>query len=90
MLLLGLAPVKTYGPQTSSGLHNMLGNVWEWVVEGNGKKRKDKIKGKSKPMAKNQRVLRGGSFVDSYVPLAPTASIMPEPYLLHIRTSLRY
>ena len=65
----------SYGPQTPSGLYNMLGNVWEWVVEGNGRKRKDKIRGKIKPIAKNQRVLRGGSFVDSYVPLFLAAVI---------------
>lgn len=65
--LPGLAPVKSYPPQTPSGLYNLLGNVWEWALEGNGKKRRDQGRSSVKPLAENQRVLRGGSFVDSYV-----------------------
>ena len=54
----GLAPVKSYKPQNSYGLYNMLGNVWEWVETSTpGKRKKQRDSG--------ERVLRGGSFVDS-------------------------
>ena len=70
----------SYAPQTPSGLHNMLGNVWEWVVavkstksspmdskQSKGKKRKEKRKREEKDKEKDsdQRILRGGSFIDS-------------------------
>lgn len=45
---LGVAPVDAY-PADAYGLHNMVGNVWEWVAGG----------------VKDKRVLRGGSFIDS-------------------------
>jgi formylglycine-generating enzyme required for sulfatase activity len=55
----GLAPVKTYKAQNSYGLYNMLGNVWEWVETSSpGKKKKQRDNA-------GERVLRGGSFVDS-------------------------
>jgi len=55
----GVAPVKTYATQGAYGLYNMLGNVWEWVqTYAPGKKRKQREQA-------NERVLRGGSFVDS-------------------------
>ena len=28
-----LAPVDAYGPQSDTGLHNMIGNAWEWVED---------------------------------------------------------
>ena len=71
----GTAPVKTYVPQNKYGLYNMLGNVWEWVSDNdNGdndedeesvKKDKSKKKLKSNKATPKQKVLRGGSFVDS-------------------------
>ena len=49
----GPAPVLSFPAQNAYGLYNMLGNVWEWV-EAEQSKKDD-----------GQRVLRGGSFVDS-------------------------
>lgn len=47
----------------------MLGNVWEWVsgaAEGDGRKLKGQsLSVKEKKELANQRVLRGGSFVDT-------------------------
>uniref|UniRef100_A0A7S3WB98 Sulfatase-modifying factor enzyme-like domain-containing protein n=1 Tax=Emiliania huxleyi TaxID=2903 RepID=A0A7S3WB98_EMIHU len=47
----GLAPARAYEP-SKVGLYNMLGNVWEWTGTWYAK-------------SSGQRVLRGGSYVDS-------------------------
>lgn len=62
----GLSPVKAFLPN-DYGIYGMLGNVWEWVRgKAVGDVRKDKeLSPKEKRELSSQRVLRGGSFVDT-------------------------
>ena len=58
-----------YRPDSAVCCAGMLGNVWEWVsgrAEGDGRRpKKGKMSAKEKEELANQRVLRGGSFVDT-------------------------
>jgi len=66
----GLSPVKSF-PPNKYGIYGTLGNVWEWVAgtaEGDSylRRKGGKLSAKEKAALADQRVLRGGSFVDTH------------------------
>jgi formylglycine-generating enzyme required for sulfatase activity len=57
-------PVGTKGPN-SWGLHDMQGNVWEWVADRYGRYEGDAQTDPAGPATGSLRVVRGGGFFDS-------------------------
>lgn len=56
----GLSPVTAYDPQNQFGMHDMIGNVWEWTSTIFTVPRVERDR-------KNpQYSVRGGSFIDTY------------------------
>ena len=62
---IGLAPVDAYIPQNSYGIHNIIGNAWEWVSDWwdpyggilSG------IKDPKGPLTGTEKIKKGGSFL---------------------------
>ncbi|WP_051752326.1 formylglycine-generating enzyme family protein [Streptosporangium amethystogenes] len=65
---LGTAPVKSYRPN-GYGLHNMVGNAWEWCADWFGTDHLSRpLEDPRGPGTGTSRVIRGGSYLchDSY------------------------
>ncbi|WP_433365275.1 formylglycine-generating enzyme family protein [Streptosporangium sp. CA-115845] len=65
---LGTAPVKSYRPN-GYGLHNMVGNAWEWCADWFGTDHLSRpLEDPRGPETGTSRVIRGGSYLchDSY------------------------
>jgi sulfatase modifying factor 1 len=62
-----LAPVDAFGPQTDSGLYNMIGNAWEWVFDWWGIDHSDMLGSininPTGPQQGTEKVKKGGSFL---------------------------
>ena len=57
-----VAPAGSYPAQTSTGLHDMIGNVWEWVADWHGA-RGDVLRDPTGPASGTERLKKGGSFL---------------------------
>ena len=57
----GTAPATEYEPSPSKGIHNMLGNVWEWTTDLFAAPPAQR----GGPPPEQQFVLKGGSYLDS-------------------------
>ncbi len=59
----GTAPVGSYASGVSPfGVHDMIGNVWEWVQDRYGRYSSDFVKDPSGPTSGPYRIMRGGSW----------------------------
>lgn len=59
------APVDAFGPQNEHGLHNMIGNAWEWVSDwwSTTHPKADVLENPQGPLQGNEKVKKGGSFL---------------------------
>jgi sulfatase modifying factor 1 len=62
-----LAPVDAFGPQTDTGLYNMIGNAWEWVSDwweiDHGYTSGEIVVNPKGPIRGTEKVKKGGSFL---------------------------
>ena len=61
----GPRPVGQKEP-TEQGLHDLNGNVWEWVWDWSGRYTDESQVNPTGPTTGTNRVLRGGSYIDDY------------------------
>jgi formylglycine-generating enzyme len=62
-----LAPINAYEPQTDGGLHNMIGNAWEWVsdwwIDRHDYDIGAILDNPTGPIKGEEKVKKGGSFI---------------------------
>ncbi|ETX03418.1 MAG: hypothetical protein ETSY2_33555 [Candidatus Entotheonella gemina] len=59
----GTAPVGSYaGGVSPFGVHDMIGNVWEWVQDRYGRYHSERVEDPTGPASGAHRVMRGGSW----------------------------
>ena len=61
-------PVGSY-PATPAGLHDIIGNAWEWVRDYYGPYPKEAVTSPKGPATGAQRIVRGGAWLDNDVAL---------------------
>ena len=60
------APVNTFPPQTDTGLHHIIGNVWEWTSDWwtiQHNLQQDVLHNPTGPASGTDKVKKGGSFM---------------------------
>ncbi|XP_060074131.1 inactive C-alpha-formylglycine-generating enzyme 2-like [Ylistrum balloti] len=56
----GLSPVDAFGPQNDYGMHDVLGNVWEWTTTRYYERLIDRR------LQEEMYVVKGGSYIDTF------------------------
>ncbi|KAH3766258.1 sulfatase-modifying factor 1 [Pelomyxa schiedti] len=67
---IGTCPVEEYGPQNDFGMHNMVGNVWEWVADWwttHHQVTFPYLENPAGPESGDKKVLKGGSFICNWL-----------------------
>ncbi len=75
----GTTPVTRFPPQNDWGLHDMAGNVWEWLSDWYGEYSGEKLTNPTGPKGGTLRVLRGGAWDDSAGDLRAAVRLWYEP-----------
>jgi formylglycine-generating enzyme required for sulfatase activity len=81
----GIAPVGLYpnGLTPEEGIFDMAGNAWEWVFDRFGPYSGDESRDPAGPDEGDERVLRGGSWINP-------ATFLPSSTRIHCRPEMRY
>ena len=86
------SPVGSYAEGVSVyGIHDMLGNVWEWCADWYGEDayRKHEARNPKGPTKGHTRVLRGGAWIDYQSNLRTTNRMRAFPSLRHVDIGFR-